>query len=201
MNLSVQFMTMAAMTVMGLWIGISVDTYGRFFYRGGRRRWNALQIVGDLLFWLIQGLLVFLVLLNINEGDVRIYIFLALLCGYAAYRGLFQSLYRRLLEGIIQSVLYLFQTFRKIIVLFFIRPIQLFLQLVYTVGKVVLQGVLALLLFVWTIIWVPLKWLVQLILPEAFFDWVKKISGKAAGILESVKKIKDKLKSWFAGKD
>ncbi|HEU5138524.1 MAG TPA: spore cortex biosynthesis protein YabQ [Bacillales bacterium] len=201
MNLSVQFMTMAAMTVMGLWIGISVDTYGRFFYRGGRRRWNAVQIAGDLLFWLMQGLLVFLVLLNINEGDVRIYIFLALLCGYAAYKGLFQSLYRRLLEGIIQSVLYLLQTFRKFIVFCFIRPIQLFWQVVYTVGKMILQGVLALLLFVWTIVWVPLRWLFQLVLPDAFFEWVKKILRKVAGIFEGVKKIKDKLKSLFAGKD
>ncbi|HEX6923159.1 MAG TPA: spore cortex biosynthesis protein YabQ, partial [Bacillales bacterium] len=75
MNLSVQFMTMAAMAVMGLWIGISVDTYGRFFYRGGRRRWNVMQITGDLVFWLVQGLLVFFVLLNVNEGDVRIYVF------------------------------------------------------------------------------------------------------------------------------
>lgn len=198
MNLSVQFTTMAAMAVMGIWIGLSVDTYGRFFYRGGRRRWNPLQIAGDLLFWVVQGLLVFLVLLNINEGDVRIYIFLALLCGYAAYKSLFQSFYRSLLEGLINVVRFLSRAVNRTVVLFFLRPVQLLAKLVYTVVKIVLQGIFALLLFAWTIFWVPLRWLLRLVLPQSFFDWMKKTSLQAAGIWQNIKKIKDKVKSWFS---
>jgi spore cortex biosynthesis protein YabQ len=188
---------MAAMAVMGVWIGVSVDTYGRFFYRGKQGRWNALQIAGDLLFWLMQGLLVFYVLLNINDGDVRIYIFLALLCGYAAYRSLFQTLYRSLLEGIIRTVRFLFRMLKKTIALFFIRPVQLLAKFVYTVIKLIVTAILAVLLFAWKVVWIPLKWLLRLVLPDALFVWVKKFFAKVAGIYESMKKIKDKLISWF----
>lgn len=197
MNLSVQFLTMAAMAVMGIWIGLSVDTYGRLFYRGGRRRWNPLQIAGDLLFWVVQGLLVFLVLLEVNEGDVRIYIFLSLFCGYAAYKSLFQSIYRRLLEGGISVVRFLVRMLKRTFLLFLFRPVQLLGKLVYTVVKIVLQGLVALLLFIWTVFWVPFRWILRLILPKSFFEAMKKISERAEGIWENIKKIKDRVKSWF----
>ncbi|HET7581002.1 MAG TPA: spore cortex biosynthesis protein YabQ [Bacillales bacterium] len=197
MTLSVQFMTMAAMAVMGIWIGLSVDTYGRFFYRGGRRRWNPVQIAGDLLFWFVQGLLVFFVLLSINEGDVRIYIFLALFCGYAAYKSLFQNLYRSLLEGIISTIRYILRLVKKTAVLFFLRPVQLLAKLVYTVLKMVIQGIIALLLFVWTILWVPLRWLFRLILPAVFLQWMENFFARIAGIPKSMKKLIDRMIAWF----
>lgn len=197
MTLSVQFTTMAAMAAMGVWIGLSVDTYGRFFYRGKQGRWNAFQIAGDLLFWLIQGLLVFYVLLNINDGDVRIYIFLALLCGYAAYRSLFQSFYRSFLEALIRTVRFLFRVLKKTVVLFFIRPVQLLAKFVYTIIKFAIGAIAGILLFAGKIVWVPLRWLFRLLLPEAFFTGLKKLFAKAAGIYENVKKSIYKIISWF----
>lgn len=203
MNLSVQFMTMAAMAVMGIWIGLSVDTYGRFFYRGPRRRWNVLQISGDLVFWLIQGLLVFLVLLSVNHGDVRIYIFIALLCGYAAYRSLFQSLYRRLLEFCIQAVLFVMRTLKQIFIYGLLRPVGWVLKLVWFSGKIMTKVILSILFFAWMVIWVPLRWLFRLILPETFLERLKKITTdfkKHAGFLKNMKNIKNKLKDWFGKK-
>jgi spore cortex biosynthesis protein YabQ len=201
MNLSVQFMTMAAMAVMGLWIGISVDTYGRFFYRSGRRRWNIVQIAGDLVFWLLQGLLVFYVLLNVNQGDVRIYIFLALLCGYAAYKSLFQSLYLRGLEGIIKTVRFFFGLLKKIATVIFVRPVQLLWRIMYTVTIWFVHSALAILLFFWKIVAAPLKWLVRLIVPEAVLKMIRNFFSRIAGIRRYMKKITNKVKAWLGKSD
>ena len=201
MNLSVQFMTMAAMAVMGIWVGVSVDTYGRFFYRGGRRRWNPVQITGDLLFWTIQGLLVFLVLLYVNEGDVRIYTFLSLLCGYAAYRSLFQTFYLSSLDSVIKSAVYLIRLVKKFITFVFIKPVQLLLKFVYTISKLFISVLLSALVLIWSILYVPAKWLFGLLLPDVFLSGMKKNLMKAAGFRTMLKNIKDKAKSWFFDSD
>lgn len=203
MTLSVQFFTMTAMAVMGLWIGVSVDTYGRFFYRGPRRRWNLAQIAGDLVFWLTQGLLVFLVLLYVNHGNVRIYIFLALLCGYAAYRSLFQSFYRRMLEFCIQVVLSTARLLRKVFLYFLLRPVLWLLKLAWFFGKIILKVIFTILFYAWMIIWVPLKWLAGLVLPASVQHNLKKVPAffkKHAGLLKNIKNLKSKLKTWFGKK-
>lgn len=192
MNLSVQLTTMIMMGVMGIWIGLAVDTYGRFFYRGGNR-WRPVQIAGDLLFWFVQGLLVFFVLLQVNDGDLRIYIFLALFCGYAAYKSLLQSLYRRLLESVIRMACGTYRVLRRAVVLFIIRPLQFVLKLVYTIGK----WLLLLLMLAVTIVWAPLKW----IIPKAVIRRVEKFFSAEAGIGRYVKNILKRVQSWLKRKD
>lgn len=201
MTLSVQFMTMAAMALMGLWIGVSVDTYGRLFYRGPRRRWNIIQMTGDLVFWLLQGLLVFLVLLYVNHGSVRIYIFLALLCGYAAYRSLFQTLYRRMLDVFIQSVLFIGRLIINIFRHLFVRPVQWLLQLGLFLGKIVVKGILAILFYAAMVVWVPFRGLAVRVLPDRLLQNLKKVAAvgkRYAGIVRKVKNIKGKLVTWFS---
>ncbi|MCA0170812.1 spore cortex biosynthesis protein YabQ [Bacillus sp. RAR_GA_16] len=114
MTLSVQFYTMVAMVAMGVWLGIAMDTYSRFLHPN--RKKNVWLYANDVIFWLLQGLLIFYVLYLVNEGAIRFYVFLAILCGYSAYRALFQPLYRRLLERIILVIL---ATSRMIRTLFF----------------------------------------------------------------------------------
>lgn len=194
MSLSVQFETMMAMAAMGIWIGASIDTYGRFFPR--RKRWNFLRIVNDVVFWLIQGLLVFYILLHINKGDVRIYIFLALFCGYAAYQGLLRSLYTRLLDTLIRSGMAVLRFVKRTINLLLFRPIKMLLQLLYSLGKIMARMLLAIMLFAAAVVWRPVKWLI----PEAFLQQLKKTAvflKKRAGILQYMKKLNIKIKQWF----
>lgn len=203
MTLTVQFSTMMAMAIMGLWIGVSVDTYGRLFYRGPRRRWNLTQITADLVFWLLQGLLVFLVLLYVNHGSVRIYIFLALLCGYAAYRGLFQSVYRKMLESVIRAVRFTGRIVKKFLLFFLLRPFLGLLKVVLFLGKIILKVLFKILYFAWMGLWFPLKGLAGLVLPASVKQSLKEIPPaikKQAGFLEKVKNLNSKLKTWFGKK-
>lgn len=99
MSLTIQLYTMLSMIGMGAWIGASLDTYQRFLKRQERKRW--LVFIHDILFWIVQALFVFYVLLLVNEAELRIYVFLALLCGFAAYQSLLKAIYMRLLNFLI----------------------------------------------------------------------------------------------------
>ena len=77
----------------GQFLGAALDTYNRFLKRSERKPW--IVFIHDVLFWVIQGLLIFYVLFLVNEGEFRFYLFLALFCGFAAYQALFQKLYRK----------------------------------------------------------------------------------------------------------
>lgn len=67
MTLTTQFYTMLAMSGMGLWLGASLDTYRLFVIRARTARW--LLFIHDILFWILQGLLFFYVLLHVNEEN------------------------------------------------------------------------------------------------------------------------------------
>ncbi|WP_371932604.1 spore cortex biosynthesis protein YabQ [Bacillus carboniphilus] len=72
MTLSVQFYTIIGMVLVGIWLGLILDTYGHLLNRSMISRW--VVFFYDLLFWVLQGLIIFYVLLLINEGEVRLYI-------------------------------------------------------------------------------------------------------------------------------
>ena len=77
MSLTIQLYTMLSMIGMGAWIGASLDTYQRFLKREERKRW--LVFIHDILFWIVQALLLFYVFMHVNMAEIRIYIFLAIL--------------------------------------------------------------------------------------------------------------------------
>ena len=78
MSLTTQLATMLAMIGMGSWLGAALDTYNRFLQRQDRTHW--IVLINDILFWIVQGLIIFYVLLLVNEGELRFYIFLSILC-------------------------------------------------------------------------------------------------------------------------
>ena len=103
MTLTTQFYTLVAMIGMGSFYGAALDTYNRFLKRSERKRW--IVFIHDILFWVIEGLLIFYVLFLVNEGEFRFYLFLALLCGFAAYQALFKKMYQNSLELVIRIVI------------------------------------------------------------------------------------------------
>lgn len=111
MTLTTQFYTMLAMSGMGLWLGASLDTYRLFVIRAKTARW--LLFIHDILFWIMQGLLFFYVLLHVNEGEFRIYIFLAVLLGVATYQSLCKRIYIKILKFVIYLVVSVYQFFKN----------------------------------------------------------------------------------------
>lgn len=150
MTLSTQFLTMLSMVCSGCFIGASLDTYGRFLMRPRRAKW--VVFINDILFWLVQGLLLFYVLLNVNEGEFRVYILLALLCGYAAYQSLIKGIYLALLEFIIKCAVGIYKTVLKMGNFFLVKPIIGIFNLL----TAIISG---LVIFLWNL----LKWMARVI--------------------------------------
>lgn len=83
MSLQVQFLTLASVALAGIGMGAAFDGY-----RVAARELNAGRLwipVFDLLYWLLAALVVFRVLLAVNEGEVRLPVFLGFFIGLAFY--------------------------------------------------------------------------------------------------------------------
>jgi spore cortex biosynthesis protein YabQ len=206
MTLSVQFYTMLAMVGMGSVFGATLDTYNRFLNRTSRKRW--LVFLNDLLFWILQALFIFYILFSVNFGEVRFYIFIALLCGFAGYQALLKDLYKKLLEKIIQSCISLYKFSVKMVKNLVYSPIKWLVLLLVSIflglGKVIwaiLRFLIKAILSILKIVFTPVLWVVKLIsslLPKNIKKFVEKLYNKFAGYLfPFVKVIKTKLKKWL----
>lgn len=205
MTLSTQFYTLLAMICMGGWLGASLDTYQRFLNRSRRKYFFV--FINDILFWIVQGLLFFYTLLLVNEGELRFYVFIAILCGFAAYQSLIKSFYVKALEHIIQAFIRLYEFLLRTGELLIVRPIKMLYQLII----VILLGILNVLLIFGRILlktcWIlikicfaPIKWIgiiIWKLLPSAFTKNVEKIFWKCAGFLKKVENIKPILIKWW----
>ena len=211
MTLATQFYTLVAMIGMGSFFGAALDTYNRFLKRSERKRW--IVFIHDILFWVIQGLLIFYVLFLVNQGEFRFYLFLALLCGFSAYQALFKNIYLNCLELFIKIVIKLFGICVKFVQLFIYFPI-----------KWIIVMIISLLFGIWKVLFFLFKWsgkllsmtlrvviikLIQWILiklwkimPETVTKKVGKFYNKLTGILSKCKNvIGTLLNKWRKGKD
>ncbi|ADI25127.1 spore cortex biosynthesis protein YabQ [Geobacillus sp. G4] len=206
MNVSIQLYTMLAMIGMGGWLGLAWDTYSRMLKRHERAHW--LVFVNDVLFWAVQALIVFYVLLFVNEGELRFYLFLALLCGYAAYQSLLRSFYVRVLEWFIGLAVRLGQTLVQLFRLMVMRPLillgQMALALLLFAWRLLLWIVRFVLLAVWKMIRLllaPLRWTGIMIwrrVPPQRRAGVEKFFRRLKGFAGQIKNTKEKISMWFA---
>ncbi|MGG0412479.1 spore cortex biosynthesis protein YabQ [Peribacillus simplex] len=195
MTLTIQFYTLLAMIGMGSGFGAALDTYNRFLNRSERKRW--IVFIHDFLFWIIQGLLIFYVLFLVNEGEFRLYLFLALLCGFSAYQALFKGFYQRFLEFLIILVIKLARFIADSVRMLIFLPIKWVilsvLAIIIGIGKFVfalLKWAGKILLFILNIFWRPLKWILTYIwnlLPVFVTKNVGKFYNKGKGILLKIK--------------
>lgn len=197
MTLTTQFITMLAMVGMGCVFGVTLDTYNRFLKRTERNR--VIVFINDILFWIVQGLAIFYILFLVNRGELRGYIFLALLCGFAAYQSLFKGIYLRLLETLISMVINFYRFLLKLFHFVIYKPIRALIvgiiSLFILLGKgllSLLKAVLKLVLFIVKLILLPVKWLFLLIwklLPKHIKKTVDKIYNRLAGIFKQIKNL------------
>jgi spore cortex biosynthesis protein YabQ len=194
MTLTVQFQTMVSMVLMGIWIGMAVDTYSRFIHE--KRKWHWFHFLNDLLFWLVQALLVFYVLLHVNHAEIRFYIFIALICGYAAYRALFERLYKKLLEWVVSVIVSLFKFAARLINIMILMPIKWLFMIVSGIILYVLNILRKLIFILLKIIFSPFKWIGNLVwrfIPKQKWYNFKEKYLKLAGFFHS---LKNKVSNW-----
>lgn len=205
MTLSTQFLTMLAMIGMGGLFGASLDTHNRFLRRSKRKSW--IVFINDILFWVFQGLSTFYVLFSVNMGELRLYIFLALLCGFAAYQSLFKSLYLKGLEIAISIVLRIYAFLVQALRMMVIRPVifisTMLFFLILLAGKFLyaaLRWFLAALLWSLKLVLRPIQLLFILfwkLLPKNSKKTVEKLYNKWAGFLIFVKNYFLKTIKWL----
>ncbi|PLT30847.1 spore cortex biosynthesis protein YabQ [Peribacillus deserti] len=122
MTLTTQFYTLLSIIGMGCCFGAALDTYNVFLNRSKRSSW--VVFINDFLFWIIQGLVTFYVLFLVNEGELRFYLFLALICGFSAYQALLKKLYLRLLKAWISLTRKIYTFMIRLFSLLFVKPLQ-----------------------------------------------------------------------------
>lgn len=198
------------MAAMGSYLGAAIDTYNRFLFRSKRKSW--LVFLNDIFFWILQGLIFFYVLFVINQGELRFYIFLAILCGFAAYQSLLKRGYARVLEIIITMIISIYRYAVKIFLMLIYRPIVSLLlgcvSLVTMIGKGLFTLVKWTIQVIWMIIKLvltPVKWLLILfwnLLPKHIKKTVEKLYNKLAGYYQSIKNtINNVLSRWRKDKE
>jgi spore cortex biosynthesis protein YabQ len=195
MTLTTQFMTMLAMIGMGSVFGAALDTYNRFLKRTKRKSW--IIFINDILFWLLQGLAIFYILFLVNKGELRFYIFVALLCGFAAYQSLFKKMYLRVLEISIRMAISIYRFLVKAFTLVIYKPFQGLITALIAITVMLGKGLYSLLKIVLRVIWftlkvifLPVKWILSLLwklLPKNIKKSVEKLYNKLAGYLQQIK--------------
>lgn len=189
MTLTTQFLTMLSMIGMGSLFGASLDTYNRFLQRRRRRNW--IVFLNDILFWVFQGLSIFYVLFMINEGELRFYIFLALLCGFAAYQSLLKRTYLSILDWLISVAISTYKISVNLFKTLVYRPLRFLLMsavsLLVLLGKGIfslLKTTLNILYWILKVAWKPFQLILIIfwkLLPKKIKKVVEKIYNKMAG--------------------
>jgi spore cortex biosynthesis protein YabQ len=187
---------------MGSLFGAMLDTYQRFLKRPKRK--SIIVFINDLFFWIIQALLIFYTLFQVNNGELRFYIFLALLCGFAAYQSLLKGLYLKFLELVIQLVISVFRFIKKTYLLLIYKPVLWLIQLVISIILLLGRGlytlvkfILKVVLFVVKVILIPVQKIILIfwnLLPKALKKNVEKLYNKMAG---NFKGIKEYIVKWI----
>lgn len=195
MTLSTQFLTMLVMIGMGTFFGVALDTYNRFLQRSKRKNW--LTFINDMLFWVFQGLLIFYVLFHVNQGEWRFYIFIALICGFAAYQSLFKQLYLKLLERLIILVISIYKFIVRLFLTLIYKPIKGLVMLLISTIVMFGTGLYRFIQWILRCIWLIIRQIFKLILwflllfwklfPKPLKNSVEKLYNRIAGISHSIK--------------
>ncbi|RST71146.1 spore cortex biosynthesis protein YabQ [Siminovitchia acidinfaciens] len=205
MSLPVQFYTLLSMIGMGILFGAMLDTYQRFLKRGNRKKW--IVFLNDLLFWFIQGIIIFYVLFLVNYGELRFYLFLALLCGFSAYQALFKKIYLSLLESLIRFVKMMARLTYRTVFLLVYKPIKGLCLLLIAIILYLYGLLLSLVKIVWIMVkWMtktlftPVLWILKKFIPESAKKLVAQLRKKIAGYLKGSKNTFIKALNFFQKK-
>ncbi|MGY4691875.1 spore cortex biosynthesis protein YabQ [Salibacterium sp. K-3] len=180
MTLAVQFQTMAAMFMMGVAAGVSLDVYERLCL-GLVRRSMWTRAGADILFWILQALIVFYALLRINEGELRFYIFPGLAAGFFLYRYYGRSSFLGRLEMLCRTGNRVRRIFTAVFKVLVLRPLNFVLQLAAGSVMMGLTIIKNFLFFILHLLLVPLtgttrlfRRVVEKVLPAPVLAFIRK---------------------------
>ncbi|MFD1427948.1 spore cortex biosynthesis protein YabQ [Kroppenstedtia sanguinis] len=187
--LQTQWLTLGLMLGSGWLMGFMLDLYrvlSRRFRLGG---W-AVSLV-DLLYWAVSAGLVFSLLMWSNWGELRFYIFAAILIGWLAYHTWFESAARRGIEWGVHAVEQILRFFLRLFLMLVWRPVVavgVLLKKLLVLGFRVLLWILRIPLWILS----PLgRWLQPIVAP-----WARRLEP----IFRPVVQFSRTIQGWFSGK-
>src|SRR5699024_2769857 len=104
-------------------------------------------------------------LFKVNEGELRIYVFLACLLGYSMYVVIFQRGYQKVLEGSIRLIKAFFRQVFAVVQTMLIQPVWALLTFLFKLLSGMIVFIIRLLSYVFRSVLYCLRWL----LPDALF--------------------------------
>ncbi|MBB6455254.1 spore cortex biosynthesis protein YabQ [Salirhabdus euzebyi] len=161
MSLTLQFITMTAMVGSGIYLGMAIDTFNRFYRK--KKRNGFIRYTNEILFWILQGLILFYILYLVNQGELRLYVWLAVIFGFAFYQSVFRVWYLKSLEHIIQWAVATIRFCRNLFERLIIAPIKWLLKLVTYLLTLFWAFIIWLILIPWKIFQKPLLYFWSLI--------------------------------------
>nr|WP_273387425.1 spore cortex biosynthesis protein YabQ [Cohnella zeiphila] len=151
----------------GLAMGFAFDVYRVACHRFSVRRWTLPGL--DVVYWALATLLVFRTLLNNNEGEVRLYVFLGIGIGITGYFGLFSSPLIKAISFLFRVVQNTLRFLWRAVLVIFVRPVQFVVRMIARVLDIAFIIVAALLLWLGRLALKPLappgRWIWRLLLP------------------------------------
>lgn len=150
-------MTMLAMIISGIYIGIATETYNRV-----KRIWKtkpSLRMSLEIIYWLGQTFILYTALYYVNNGEIRFYVFLSVLCGYSMYVVLFRKLYRALLEKIIRFIRTCARIIYNVLHTVIYRPCKALITFLYRLFLQIIKLALFICNYLLTIVFLPFRWI------------------------------------------
>ncbi len=189
MTIEIQFASFITMGIVGFYLGCMFDTNERIIQaiKGSR----IVKGLCQLVFWLIQSMIIFYLLVKVNGGQVRLYFIIAIIFGYWLYFLRFRKVYQRTLARIIQLIKAILLFIKKTITTIIIKPIKLLVLAFLTVINLVIMMVLKLFSF----LLIMIGWLfrpILLIIPKNVRKYLVSLSKMCSKIIERVLNRKQK---------
>jgi len=186
---------MLSMVGMGTLFGAMFDTYQRFLNRPKRKHW--IVFFNDLLFWIIQAIIIFYSLFLVNNGELRFYIFIALVCGFAAYQSLFKGVYLWLLELLISIGVTIYRFLKSTILLLIFKPVVGIARITTFMILLLGRGLFTLVKFIFKVLLFIVKYVILKpfqklflviwkLLPKGIKKTVEKLYNKTAGNFKGI---------------
>lgn len=197
MMLSTQFITLFTMIAAGFYVGIAKDTLRRFAPLWEDR--FILRYGIEIVFWLMNTVILYYVLFLVNAGELRAILFVAVLLGFSIYQALASAIYVNILESCIRVGTTLFTGVSKLVSLLLIRPIRFIFRTLKKGVFLILGGIVTGIAFLLKIVFSPLKWVGKRVyarLPEKITKFIP-TREQIYSILKYIANFWKKIGSYF----
>ena len=131
MSLHTQYLLLFYSLIIGIYIGVTYDLLYYFILMHLKK---AVIFICDLLFFIIQGFIVFQVIYNVNDGIIPFYSYLIIGIGFMVYYNSSQSYYKRQLYPLKKLIKYGYKKIIKLLKYIFVKPFvdsYLFFEKIY----------------------------------------------------------------------